>query len=124
MDNALDKGILALNNVKKSLERIDDCIYPLENLSYAEVCSQLKAIEAVKLDVSMAFSIASLYYVSLCVKGVNTQNHPIKDELNRIKGYVEKISKLEESRKRKLELDVPAASRAIQFEILKNPKKA
>lgn len=44
----------------------------------------------------MAYGIGSLFYMLLRTQGENPLQHPVKGELDRIKGYVQKAQKVKE----------------------------
>jgi hypothetical protein len=55
---------------------------PLTSLSLCgNNLSQLSAIESAKLDLGLAYSINSLFWVYLCAQGVSPRDHPVKTEL-------------------------------------------
>lgn len=56
-----------------------------EDTSYDTVVKSVDSIEAAKLDVTLAYGLASLYYILLNSKGQNSSDHPVKEELGRIK---------------------------------------
>ena len=74
----------------------------------------------------LAFAVSSLYFMMLKSKGMDTANHPIKDDLKRIKEYVARIRKLDggiegiAQKKRKIAVDSVAANRMIKHELSAN----
>lgn len=75
----------------------------------------------------LAFAVSSLYFMMLKTKGISTANHPIKEDLTRIKQYVSKIKQLDESsggestaKKRKVTVDSEAAKRVVEHELASN----
>lgn len=102
--------------------------------------SALSPLESAQFDVSVAYSIASLYYVLLRTKvrvilfytfitnklplqGVPQQAHPVKAELDRIKDYVRRLKQASDSVKVKAAEDerpandASAAKRMIEHEL-------
>ena len=55
---------------------------------------RLDALGNAKLRIAMAYGISSLYYMLLRTQGENPLQHPVKGELDRIKGYVQKTQKV------------------------------
>ena len=43
---------------------------------------------------SLAYSIGSIYYMYLKLYGINTNKHPLNNEMKRIKEYILKLSKI------------------------------
>jgi exosome complex protein LRP1 len=58
------------------------------------VWRRLEALGNAKLRIAMAYGIGSLYYMLLRTQGENPLQHPVKGELDRIKGYVQKAQKV------------------------------
>lgn len=84
-------------------EKIDD---PLENA---------------KIDLMVTYSINSLFWAYLVTQGINPKQHPVKNELVRIKEYMGKI-KLAEEKKKMARVDTAAAKRFVR-NALWEPKK-
>ena len=116
------KAIDAATKMEEKLCEIDAQIECFEETSYDTVANSVDNLEAAKLDVTLAYGLASLYYILLNSKGKNSTDHPVKEELGRIKKYVDRIKAIEnpQSNKRKLVVDQAAAARMIQHELLQN----
>lgn len=70
----------------------------------------LTAAEAAKLQVSLAYTLASIFYVLIKVSGSDTvADRDISSEINRIKQYVLKLNNTE----RKTTVNVQATKRTI-----------
>ena len=80
--------------------------------------SSLSALEKIKLDVAVAYTLASSFYALEKLNGYSTTR--IDDDINKIKEYVQRIHKIEKVEKNHSEIDRAAASRLIQFELVKN----
>lgn len=107
---ALEKISQETENVKNVMELAIDHGGNLENVKKAVL-----PMEGSKLCTSLAFSLASCYYVLLKTRGGGTSIHPISEELKKIKGYVSKIKELESRGiSPQLKLNKPAAVRFIE----------
>jgi hypothetical protein len=61
-----DGAIESIQNCLQSLEPIERCLCEItENASYEKVSEQLSPIEKAKLDVGLAYGLASLLYITL-----------------------------------------------------------
>lgn len=62
------KGTDAMNSIERchdQLHAIEDCIYQLSDQNYTQSYEKLSSIEKAKLDVGMAYGLASLLYITL-----------------------------------------------------------
>jgi exosome complex protein LRP1 len=119
MDSA--EGVQA-GGYESSLEEVAANFAKLRQLSssYDEVTQQLRPLESAKLKVSVAYSIASLQFILLQMRGGVMAQHPIQDDISRIKECVQTINTLEKEPPRKNAIDEAAAARMIQFQLNKN----
>lgn len=111
----MDPSLCGLGAVQESVDR-------LKGRCLDEVSDCLTPIESAKLKISLAYGLASLQFILLQLKGEDTSVHPIREEISRVKEYVQTIQELEEQAKSKQRphIDEEAASRMIQFELSKN----
>lgn len=106
-----------LGTVSNNIDKITAC-----SSSVTKIEDKLSSIEAAKLDVSLAFAAASLYYVLLSANGASPaeSNHPVLDEISRIKEYVQKLKTVEDELKQPsvaMKIDKEAAGRFIKRNI-------
>lgn len=47
--------------------------------------------DSLKLNTALAYTLHSLYYVLLKTQGKDVSDHPLKQEIERIKEYVQKV---------------------------------
>jgi exosome complex protein LRP1 len=102
-----------LSNVKKVLSSLHD--------SLSEDDDGLDLKESAQLNIGLAFALGSLYFVLLNCKGAGQSadnNLPINSELDRIKQYVQRVSKMiKVPEVRKLAVDSEAAARMIKHNL-------
>mmetsp|Transcript_19933 Transcript_19933/g.20046 ORF Transcript_19933/g.20046 Transcript_19933/m.20046 type:complete len:134 (+) Transcript_19933:103-504(+) len=116
-----DKAIDSIKTLKDSLDDVGSSVDILLNKNYESVEEQLSNLESTKLNVALAYSIASLYYSMLKSKGSSIANHPIKSDLSRIKSYVDRINTIEKGvQQRKATVNVSAAGRLLKHELKSN----
>eukprot|EP00047_Mylnosiga_fluctuans_P004040 m.232398 g.232398 ORF g.232398 m.232398 type:complete len:147 (+) comp12350_c0_seq1:218-658(+) len=80
----------ALNEVERHLQ-------PLLEKSPSEVNAQLDSFERSKLELTMAYTINSLFWMYLTTQGLSAKDYAVKDELERIRTYMKKIKDAEEN---------------------------
>mmetsp|Transcript_19898 Transcript_19898/g.28604 ORF Transcript_19898/g.28604 Transcript_19898/m.28604 type:complete len:129 (+) Transcript_19898:67-453(+) len=122
--NKLENAIKSIDECKDSLEGITEHVDKLHDQDFETVQQQLSPLEHAKLNVGVAYSLASLLYISLKAKGVAASDHPVKEDLSRIKKYVEKIKSIEQIDKdgRKVAVDSGAARRIVSHQIASNKR--
>ncbi|XP_053394272.1 nuclear nucleic acid-binding protein C1D-like [Mercenaria mercenaria] len=96
----------ALNNVENEFE-------PLLKVSQIELNGRLSTIDKAKLDLVAAYSINSLFWMYLNVCGVNPKDHGIKQELDRIRSYMNRVKEIQDKEKAP-KLDVSASKRFVK----------
>ncbi|GLE00091.1 hypothetical protein PINS_up008818 [Pythium insidiosum] len=110
-------AVEALTSVDQTLAAVEEHLQVLKNKSLEEFLAELSPIEKAKVQVSLAYSINALLYVYLKTQGVSSkdirQTH-VKQELDRVKGFIKKIKDTEELAKGPtLKLDKEASQRFI-----------
>ena len=113
-----------LNNYNDQYQTINNNNYDTAGL-LDDLTDKLNSVENAKLNVSLAYTLGSLYFTLLRSKGKLTEKHNIKDELMRIKKHVEKIKAVEQDIKSvevkgKLIIDSSAAKRIVSHELSAN----
>uniref|UniRef100_UPI00358E6B2D nuclear nucleic acid-binding protein C1D-like n=1 Tax=Myxine glutinosa TaxID=7769 RepID=UPI00358E6B2D len=98
---------------EKSLKAVDEALEPLLAASQDEVQQKLEPLEQAKLQMVSAFAINSLFWMYLVTQGVDPKEHPIKQELDRVRTYMNKVKVCEEKSKA-AKLDPKVASRFIR----------
>uniref|UniRef100_A0A8C4Q6F4 Nuclear nucleic acid-binding protein C1D n=1 Tax=Eptatretus burgeri TaxID=7764 RepID=A0A8C4Q6F4_EPTBU len=98
---------------EKSLTAVDEALEPFVALTRDEVQHKLEPLEQAKVQMVSAFAINSLFWMYLVTQGVDPKEHPIKQELDRVRTYMNKVKAFEEKSKA-AKLDAKAASRFIK----------
>jgi len=102
---------------------LDAYLRPLFEVPMEELSNRMTEVEKAKLNIVMAYAINALFYVYLRTQGCNPNDHPVKQELERIKLYIQKIKELTEkdkATKATLQLNVDAANRFIKHALAGN----
>lgn len=102
---------------EQGLDQMKAKLEPLLALSSNAVAETLSPLDKAKLHVALAYAINSLCFMYLKTQGVSPASHPVKHELERIKGYVKKLKDIQNSGKPTeqpgMKVNVEAANRFI-----------
>lgn len=113
----------AILETRDNLKAVDKSLESLSGKKLEDVASQLHVKEKATLSVGMAFSLASLFYISAAVNGTLTNTHAVHTDLGRIKSMVAKINDVgKEPDKRKVVVNTAAAQHMILHHINGNEK--
>eukprot|EP00794_Sanderia_malayensis_P019918 gene19918-21869_t len=115
MEHPLPEDLLAaMENLKGTLKDCDKLLKKLTEVPLQDSKSKLEPLQKAKLDLTATYAINSLFWIYLVTQGVNATDHPVKDELERIKKYMMKIKSTEEKIKgADAKLDKEAAKRLL-----------
>ncbi|BEJ17774.1 hypothetical protein CspHIS471_0700420 [Cutaneotrichosporon sp. HIS471] len=108
-----------LRDLNVSLDTIEAALAPLLARPLTETLEALGSIERAKLDVLLAFTVNNLVWMYLRMRGIEPDNHGVTKELDRVKGYYDKVRDAEDGTKPKTRnrIDKDAAKRFITHSI-------
>ncbi|TPX69103.1 hypothetical protein SpCBS45565_g02707 [Spizellomyces sp. 'palustris'] len=122
MDEEVIPDLSALTDTLESaVTRVTNLLEPLSSLPLEQQLGNLEPLERAKLEVLMAFALNSLIFVYLKTQGVQP-NAPVKREMVRIKGYINKIKDAAGLNKPGMRLDSQAAKRFVNHSLIANPE--
>eukprot|EP00035_Acanthoeca_spectabilis_P035544 m.35236 g.35236 ORF g.35236 m.35236 type:complete len:201 (+) comp7422_c0_seq1:41-643(+) len=84
----LEAGLAAVDG---AIDEVEVALAPLLAAPLSQTRTDLSAVESAKLDLGLAYSINSLFWIYLCTQGVSPRDHPVKAELNRIRDCMKRI---------------------------------
>ncbi|XP_016124331.1 nuclear nucleic acid-binding protein C1D isoform X2 [Sinocyclocheilus grahami] len=102
-----------LNDFESSLSSVQNMVQTLVSVSRSDNLLQLDPLERAKLDLMSAYALNSMFWMYLVTQGVNPKDHAIKQELDRIRTYMNKVKEITDKRKA-ARLDKDAASRFVR----------
>ncbi|KAG8443904.1 hypothetical protein GDO86_009198 [Hymenochirus boettgeri] len=102
-----------LSAFDKSVISVDEMLNKMMSVSRSELLQKIEPLEQAKLDLVSAYTLNSLFWVYLTTQGVNPKEHPVKDELERIRSYMNRVKEITD-RKKAAKLDKGAARRFIK----------
>ncbi|KND01171.1 uncharacterized protein SPPG_04261 [Spizellomyces punctatus DAOM BR117] len=122
MDEEVVPDLSALTDTLESaVSRVTNLMEPLFSLPFEQQLGNLAPLERAKLEVLMAFAMNSLIFVYLKTQGVQP-DAPVKREMLRIKGYINKIKDAAGLNKPTMRLDSQAAKRFVNHSLIANPE--
>ncbi|NWW90056.1 C1D protein, partial [Rhynochetos jubatus] len=98
---------------EKSLGSVDEMLKTMMSVSRSELLQKLEPLEQAKLDLVSVYTLNSMFWVYLATQGINPKEHPVKQELERIRMYMNKIKEIADKKKAS-KLDKGAASRFVR----------
>ncbi|XP_060781506.1 nuclear nucleic acid-binding protein C1D [Neoarius graeffei] len=101
-----------LTDFLTSVSSVQNVIQTLMSVSKG-VCLKLTPLEQAKLDLMSAYALNSLFWMYLVTQGVNPKDHGIKQELERIRTYMNRIKEMTQ-KKPTARLAKDAASRFVR----------
>ncbi|XP_040409114.1 nuclear nucleic acid-binding protein C1D [Cygnus olor] len=102
-----------LKTFEKSLSSVDEMLKTMMSVPRCELFQKLEPLEQVKLDLVSAYTLNSMFWVYLATQGINPKEHPVKQELERIRTYMNKVKEIADKKKAS-KLDKGAASRFVR----------
>ncbi|KAJ7341601.1 hypothetical protein JRQ81_005904 [Phrynocephalus forsythii] len=98
---------------ERSVASVDEMLKTMMSVSRSELLQKLDPLEQAKLDLVSAYTLNSMFWVYLATQGINPKEHPVKQELERIRTYMNKVKEIAD-RKKAAKLDKGAASRFVR----------
>uniref|UniRef100_A0A8D0L564 Nuclear nucleic acid-binding protein C1D n=1 Tax=Sphenodon punctatus TaxID=8508 RepID=A0A8D0L564_SPHPU len=102
-----------LSAFEKSLVSVDEMLKTMMSFSRSELLQKLDPLEQAKLDLVSAYTLNSMFWVYLATQGINPKDHPVKQELERIRTYMNRVKEITD-RSKAAKLDKSAASRFLR----------
>lgn len=103
-----------LKSLSESLDELSVNLSPVfEFDSLTALNSQLSTEDSLKLNTALAYTLHSLYYILLKSQGRDLSEHPLKQEIERIKEYVGKVQEALSEKQPTSRIDKPVATKMI-----------
>eukprot|EP00069_Balaena_mysticetus_P001276 bmy_15183T0 len=103
-----------LSTFENSIGAVDEMLKTMRSVSRNELLQKLDPLEQAKVDLVSAYTLNSMFWVYLATQGVNPKEHPVKQELERIRVYMNRVKKITDKKKAG-DLDSGTASRGCCF---------
>lgn len=102
-----------LSTFENSIGAVDEMLKTMMSVSRNELLQKLDPLEQAKVDLVSAYTLNSMFWVYLATQGVNPKEHPVKQELERIRVYMNRVKEITDKKKAG-KLDKGAASRFVK----------
>lgn len=113
-----------LDTLNASLDDLEDILTPLTHTrTVHDTATSLPVADKARLYVLTTYALESLLFSYLRIQGVDVKEHGIRQELSRVRNYVQKIKEAQEGpEKRDMALDKGAAGRFIKAGLVGDSK--
>ncbi|XP_005147509.1 nuclear nucleic acid-binding protein C1D [Melopsittacus undulatus] len=101
-----------LATFEQSLGSVEEMLKAMMLVSRSDL-QKLEPLEQAKLDLVSVYALNSLFWVYLTIQGVNPKEHSVKQELERVRTYMNRVKEIAEKKKAS-KLDKGAASRFVR----------
>ncbi|XP_028983577.1 nuclear nucleic acid-binding protein C1D [Betta splendens] len=106
IDEQLTAFDFSLCSIKTMMEK-------LMSMPRNDLLQKLDPLDQAKLDLMSAYTLNSLFWMYLVTQGVNPREHGIKQELERIRTYMNRVKEITD-KKKAARLDKGAAARFVR----------
>ena len=112
-----------VEDLEGNIDDLESALAPIVKTALSASTSKLPLLDKAKLYVLATYSIESILFSALRLRGVDAKAHPVFQELSRVKEYFEKIKAAEGAgTKRSTQVDKDAAGRFIKHGLAGNEK--
>eukprot|EP01138_Halocafeteria_seosinensis_P006271 gb/GECG01006412.1/.p1 GENE.gb/GECG01006412.1/~~gb/GECG01006412.1/.p1 ORF type:complete len:249 (+),score=51.47 gb/GECG01006412.1/:1-747(+) len=121
MSSATSSSSASWSQFRREWEQLKKAIEPLQSISdLGKLSERLPTLDNARLNAIYAYAVNALIYMHLKVQGVRTVDHPIKEELERVKHYFEKISEVKKRTEREQGHSVSGLDKAASQRFIKH----
>lgn len=110
----------SMETFAKAVDKIDGLLQQLNGAPWQDLCRGLSPLESARMHLMAAYTVNTLFYMYLKTQGISASEHPVRNELERVKGYIRKVKEASQAaekasveEKRQLTLNSSAAHRFI-----------
>ncbi|KAK1061985.1 hypothetical protein LTR74_010649 [Friedmanniomyces endolithicus] len=112
-----------VEDMGSNIDDLEDALAPLLKTALSASTSKLPLLDKAKLYVLVTYAIESILFSALRLNGVDAKEHPVFQELNRVKEYFAKIKTAEAAgAKRSTVVNREAAGRIIKHGLAGNER--
>ncbi|XP_026212762.1 nuclear nucleic acid-binding protein C1D [Anabas testudineus] len=106
----IDEQLTAFDS---SVSSVKTMFEKLMSMPRNDLLQKLDPLDQAKLDLMSAYTLNSLFWMYLVTQGVNPREHGIKQELERIRTYMNRVKEITD-KKKAARLDKGAAARFVR----------
>jgi exosome complex protein LRP1 len=110
-----------------ALRDVEQQVGALTEHDWSTLTEGLSPLETARLNVTSAYALNTLFFIYLKTQGVMTSEHPVKQELERVRTYLQKAKSASgqaDEHKAQSRLNTDAAKRFIAHALSGEPAKA
>ncbi|KAF2838992.1 hypothetical protein M501DRAFT_909905, partial [Patellaria atrata CBS 101060] len=112
-----------IDELESNIDDLEEALSPVLINPLAKTASKLPLLDKAKLHVLVTYAVESILFSYLRLNGTDAKEHPVFEELTRVRQYFEKIKSVEISgQKPNMVLDRQAAGRFIKAGLSGNDK--
>ncbi|XP_061828262.1 nuclear nucleic acid-binding protein C1D [Nerophis lumbriciformis] len=102
-----------LKGFDSSVSTVKNMLDKLMSMPRNELMQKLDPLDQAKLDLMSAYTLNSLFWMYLVTQGMNPRDHGVKQELERIRTYMNRVKEITD-KKKAARLDKGAAARFLR----------
>ncbi|XP_057316948.1 nuclear nucleic acid-binding protein C1D-like [Hydractinia symbiolongicarpus] len=103
-----------MEHFDESLQEVEDVFKPFLKVPITDLREKFSdPLQNARLDLMVAYTANSLFWTYLVTQGIDPKEHPIKDELIRIKNHMAKLQSIQDKKKMS-RVDTNAAKRFVR----------
>ncbi|KFY09489.1 hypothetical protein V491_08146 [Pseudogymnoascus sp. VKM F-3775] len=124
MDPTATDILSLLEQLDDEIDDLEDSLAPVLETGISDTASKLPLLDKAKLYVLVTYAVESILFSYLRLNGVKAREHPVFQELTRVKQYFDKLKEAENPTPKQpgLALDKSAAGRFIRAGLSGNSK--
>jgi exosome complex protein LRP1 len=88
-----------VTDLASAISTIEAQVQRLQSAPWAELCKGLTPLEVARMHLMVAYTINTLFYIYLKTQGLPTANHPVREELERVKAYIRKVKEVSQAQR-------------------------
>ena len=85
---------MRLDELDEQMESLFEIIKPIVERPKKEILAELEPLENIQLQVALAYSMNTFLQAYLRLQGAAPRDHPIHRDMNRMKGFQQKLSEI------------------------------
>lgn len=101
------------SQLENSLNELETFLSRLDSTSYTTVHENLSPLDQARFDLTATYTLNSLMWAYLRTRGVDPKQTPLKNELERVKSYMDKLKSVAD-RQNAAKLDKQATTRLMR----------
>lgn len=83
-----------VKNFHESISHVESALKPLLCVPYNNLVNKLEPLAKARIDLMIAYTVNSMYWMYLNTQGENAKDHQVKEELERIRKYMNKVKEI------------------------------